>query len=144
MKFVDPMPIRCPKCAAESSQSEADLLALRAKCPMCGESFADAGQRMRSTYDDFGDFATIAGIQVAIERRLGIKIDDSQWIEKHPTLRQAAQEIHRQVPAERLTDAELLRLVEEAATSLRWCDAKTIDLDARPMDAVDPGRWERR
>jgi hypothetical protein len=143
MQFVDPMPIRCAKCAAESSQREADLLALRAKCPGCGESFADAGRQMQAAYDDWGDFVTIAQIEVAIERRLGITIDDSQWIQKHLTLRRVAEEIRRQVPGERLTEAELLGLVEEAARSLRWCDAEKIDLDARPMDAVDPQRWER-
>ncbi|HEX4793966.1 MAG TPA: hypothetical protein VH370_09250 [Humisphaera sp.] len=97
---------------------------------------------MRSGYDEWGDFVTIAQIEVTIERQLGITIDDSQWIQK-PTLRQVAQEMREQVPPEQLTDADLLRLVEEAARSVRWCHADNINMDARPMDAVDPKRWER-
>jgi hypothetical protein len=76
MKPKDPQIVACPHCSTTSTQRVAELLALKATCPKCSGSLADAGLKMRRAYDDWSTYVIAMELTFALEKVLDCRLDD--------------------------------------------------------------------
>lgn len=144
MKYQDPLEIVCPQCSLTSLQPVSDLFGLRASCPHCGTRLDQIGRGMRATSDEVSDSHTVVSIVFDIEESLGSgPISDSE-LELVHTLRDLAQVVQNLLPQGIDRPANAIELVRRAAAKLPNCSSTEIDLDARPIDAIDPTRWDRQ
>jgi hypothetical protein len=142
MKYIDPHPVTCRRCSANSVQRVANLLRLRATCPACGAPLDELGYEMRARCDDWGEFCTLAEIVVRLEDSLGKEISDAE-LEGVRTLRAIARVVRAHLPPDSDQETRSIELVRDAAKSVPWCSVAEVILDAPLMEAVDPGRWNR-
>src|SRR5215831_4213892 len=71
MKFKDPQYVICPRCTTDSKQRVADLLALKAICPGCGDALTRTGIEMRQKLDAWASYVASISLTYYLERRLG-------------------------------------------------------------------------
>jgi hypothetical protein len=142
MRFLDPMPVTCPTCAAESAQRVADLLALQATCPRCSTEMNDIGLRMRASMDDWSAFCAWARISMEVEDRLGVSMDDGAVLKAKLqsaslTLGDLADLVRRYLPSE----VRSKEIVLEAARTLWGKDVGAAALELPILEAMHPTRW---
>jgi hypothetical protein len=143
MILIDPCLVTCGRCNAESMQRLADFLGLRSTCPTCGAPLDGLGLQTRAICDSFGELCTRGTIEFELEEMLGEEISDAKLEHAH-TLRDIACVIQCRLPPGFDQEARSISLVREAAKRVPWCSVVELDLDAQLMDAVDPGRWNRK
>lgn len=142
MRYVDPFPVTCGRCSADSTQPVSGLLRLRAACPTCGASFAEVGQKMRAGLDDWGNYITLIEIARWVETTLGEAISDTE-LEGVRTLRDIALIVRRHLPSGPASEDQSIKLVREAAQKSLWCSVDEVAFDALIMNAIAPDRWSR-
>ncbi|CAN0579320.1 unnamed protein product, partial [Laminaria digitata] len=76
MRFVDPLDVRCPGCAAAMAISVADLLSLSPRCSSCAASLERVGREMREAVDDWAYFSGMAAIVLQAEQELDCAVPD--------------------------------------------------------------------
>jgi hypothetical protein len=146
MKYMDPLPVTCGNCSAESKQRVADLYALRAVCPHCGGSLAGIGQRMRAVSDDLGSGVAVVELLMRIEEEVGMELEipDTE-LEGVETLRALAHLVRWHLPPSPEADARSIALVFDAIRRPRqpqWAPPSEDALDLPILEALYPRRWE--
>jgi len=76
MKWLDPMPVRCPSCGRKSAARVAELRSLRAACPGCGASLAAAGERMLAEEARVGGEIDLFLVGYELAERYGLADDE--------------------------------------------------------------------
>jgi len=79
MKFADPQSVTCPRCGERGSHPVKALLALEAKCAVCGNSFAEIGEDMRLQLKEVGNYIVATRLALEIEDLDGsIKFEEEE------------------------------------------------------------------
>jgi transcription elongation factor Elf1 len=80
MKFADPQSVTCPRCGERGSYTVKALLALEAKCAVCGNSFAEIGEDMRLQLKEVDNYIIAARLASEIEELDGgIEFEDEEF-----------------------------------------------------------------
>ncbi len=130
MRFLDPLGVRCPCCAAAMTVGVAELLSLSAQCSACSASLERLGQEMRETADVWAHFAGMTEIVLRAEEELGCVVPDEAWAGERTVgdLHQVLAKLLPQHAAPSLAVAQVISWVQEfsgcdvagPSSSLRW------------------------
>lgn len=146
MKFIDPSPVTCPQCSAESWQRVADLFQLVAICPHCNCLLREVGQEMRELCDRFGDYVYVIEIAMEVERKIGKTIPD-EVLEKvlagSRTLRDLVHGLRNDPSLAIDSEAQAFELAQGGTSEIAHRELEPDWLKKRICDLIAPYRWSK-
>jgi hypothetical protein len=147
MKPKDPQNVACPHCFTTSTQRVAELLALKATCPKCSGSLADAGLKMRRAYDDGATYMIAMELTFALEKALGCRLED-EGLEQVKTLRDVISFVGptREVTATKAMAEAVQQVRRNGMFSHVYTGPEpnaVLNLDDRLVEVFMPNRWDR-
>jgi hypothetical protein len=150
-KYKDPASVTCPESAARSSQRVANLLALRATCPNCGNSLMQIGLSMRNGLDEWATYVAILLMTIRLEDRLEMRFTDDE-VDGVKTLRDFATIVASHLGNKDEATSRSVELTRWAAGELAedpfWAGRRPtvgtdqLDFDVPLLDALEPDRWK--
>ncbi|MCL4266567.1 MAG: hypothetical protein KJ069_25455 [Anaerolineae bacterium] len=117
MKYIDPMPVKCPHCGETRKYSVEDLRCFRVSCLVCNYDLASIGKEMREN-EAYWAFVLIdlVGFVLRLEDKLHIHYEDKE-LESLETLEEVFNLTRTKLPSN-YSIKQLKRLIFETASEV--------------------------
>jgi acyl carrier protein len=127
MKYIDPLPVKCPHCGEIHKYSVEDMRHFRSSCLTCNYDLASIGEEMREN-EAYWAFVSIdlAGFVLRLEDKLHIHYEDKE-VESLETLEEAINLTCTKLPSD-YNVKQLKQLILETASEVGNYSVDQLDM----------------